>query len=77
MMSPPMTAQETLVCAASQPNLVKFTVPRPDAIVVTSVSGYPIAFGVMVIPTNVIGPTDSFWKMIADKVRSWTARLKA
>lgn len=74
--SPPMNAQETLLCAASAPREVSFNVPRPDAIVVTSRAQIPVAFGVLVIPTNVIGPNESMIASLLLRARAFFARLR-
>jgi hypothetical protein len=76
VVSPPMGLQETILCAATRPGEVTFTTPRPDAIVVTSKSQVPIAFGVMIVPTNVVGPSNPFLQAIADRVRALFLRLR-
>lgn len=77
VVSPPMSPQETLMCAATRANSeVVFSSPRPDAIVVQNRSATPVAFGVMVIP-SVIGPSESVWQTLLAKIQSWTNRLRS
>lgn len=68
--SPPLQPEaEVVVKAATRPREVKFTVLKADTIVVQSVSQLPVAYGIMVVPTNVIGPQES----VTD---AWLAQLK-
>lgn len=69
--SPPITTEEAILVVATRPGEVTFTTPRPDAIMVVSRAKVPVGFGVMVVPTSVMGPNASLWNRIAESVRTW------
>ena len=73
---PPIGADERLFCVASRPNEVQFAAARPDTVVITNRSRYPVAWAFAVIPSNVVGPSDSLWQLIGDKIRIAIQRLR-
>lgn len=68
--NPPIQPEvEVLLKAATRPNEVRFTVLKPDTVVVQSISQMPVAYGIAIVPTNVLGPQETL-------MDAWLAQLK-